>query len=131
MEVEITQLLSLIQYLPDWALVPVAYGAGGLYVLWLFYLAAMNLIRAKETGKLTKASAVFGYPLVAVAGVIDAIVNWTVMTVLLLELPREFLVTARLKRHIKSEQRTWRFYVARYICHNLLDAFDPSGSHCC
>jgi len=42
--------------------------------------------------------------------------------------PREWLVTDRLTRlHDRSD---WRGRLARWICINLLDYFDPSGRHC-
>jgi hypothetical protein len=47
--------------------------------------------------------------------------------VLLLEMPQELTVTARLKRHIK-ESTDWRSGVASWFI-PLLDPFDPSGKH--
>lgn len=108
-----------------WALLMLA----GLYGLWVFYLAVMNLKRAKDAGTLRPVARVLGYPVLVVGLLIDLAVNVAVFTVLLLELPREALVTSRLKRHIAA-RRGWRYQVARWVCAELLDTFDPSGAHC-
>jgi len=38
------------------------YGFGSMYVLWVFYLAVMNLKRARDAGTLTKPALVLGMP---------------------------------------------------------------------
>lgn len=101
----------------------------GFWVLWIFYLAVMNLKRAQDAGTMTKTAYVLGYPVLFIGLAIDILVNVFVVTFLLLELPRETLVTSRLARHIKGED-SWRKSVAKFICSNLLDSFDPSGKHC-
>lgn len=98
------------------------------YLLWLFYLAVMNLKRAKDNGTLNPVALVLGYPFLIIGLILDLLVNVFVMTFLFLELPRETLVTARLKRLIK--EGGWRGKLAYLFCHYLLDTFDPSGSHC-
>jgi len=51
--------------------------------------------------------------------------------VFFLELPREFTVTHRLRRYMTFPmRRTWRGAAAVWVCHNLLDIFDPDGKHC-
>lgn len=70
---------------------------------------------------------VFGMPLLVIGLVLDLIVNVAVMTVILLELPQETTVTARLKRH-NRESSGWRKAVAVWF-EPLLDPFDPSGDH--
>jgi hypothetical protein len=45
----------------------------------------------------------------------------------LLELPKETTVTARLKRHHRESQG-WRLAVVLFI-EPILDPFDPSGDH--
>lgn len=103
------------------------YGFFLIYALWLFYLAVMNLKRVKDAGKLTKPALILGYPILIIGYVLDFLSNILVMTVLLLELPRELLVTQRLKRH--KDLLTWRGKVARWFGDNLLDQFDPDGKH--
>jgi len=100
---------------------------GLFYATWLFYLAVMNLKRAKDAGTLSTTALVMGYPLLLIGLALDCLLNLTVMTVLLLELPKELLVTARLKRH--APEQTWRGSVARWLAKHLLDTFDPSGKH--
>lgn len=107
----------------------VALAVLSVYGLWVFYLAVMNLKRAKDAGTLRPWARRLGGPVLFVGVLLDLLVNWLVFTVLLLELPRETLVTARLKRHLASGAG-WRYRVARWFCADLLDAFDPSGCHC-
>lgn len=103
------------------------YGAAALYALWLFYLAVMNLKRARDAGTLTRTAYWLGMPMFVAGITLDVLVNCVVMTVLLLELPRETTVTARLRRY-KHDNR-WRGRVARWFALHLLDTFDPSGQH--
>lgn len=100
-----------------------------LYLLWVLYLAVMNLKRAKDAGALRPTALYLGYPVLLLGLLVDFLVNVVVFTVLLLELPRETLVTSRLKRHI-AHGRGWRQRVAHWFCSELLDTFDPSGKHC-
>lgn len=97
------------------------------YGLWLFYLAVMNLKRVRDLGLLSPLALAFGTPILVIGLVLDLIVNVAVMTVILLELPQETTVTARLKRH-NRESSGWRKAVAVWF-EPLLDPFDPSGDH--
>lgn len=107
----------------------VAYGAATLYILWLFYLAVMNLYRAKKAKQISKIALWMGYPILMVGALLDLLVNMFIMTLIFVERPRELLVTKRLARHIQANQG-WRAKLAYWICHHLLNAFDPSGNHC-
>lgn len=97
------------------------------YALWLFYLAVMNLLRVKKEGKLHRRALILGTPIILTGFVLDFIVNVTVMSVVLLEIPKEKTVTERLKRHNASSSG-WRKIVASWV-EPLLDPFDPSGDH--
>jgi hypothetical protein len=99
------------------------------YTLWIFYLALMNLDRAKGNGTLTSTALYLGYPLLGVGYALDIFLNLTVCTILFLEVPRELTVTSRLSRHI-LDQTGYRKLVALWMCTNLLNTFDPSGTHC-
>lgn len=104
--------------------------AGYLLVVatWALYLAVMNLkAHLHELGPVAKAH---GYMLVAVAVAFDVLVNVTIGTLIFLDRPREWLLTARLKRYVGAERATWRTALAKWICHHLLNQFDPSGKHC-
>lgn len=95
-------------------------------VLWLLFLAIMNLKRAKEAGTLSKTAMVFGYPWVWIGYLVDAYCNALLFTLILLELPRwkdgEILVTDRLKR-IRKTGVGWRLAVADWFV-PLLNPFD-------
>lgn len=104
------------------------YGFLAIYLLWTLYLAVMNLMRARDSGTLSRPAYYLGLPLLYGGLLADCFVNTFVMTVLLLELPHEWLVTARLSRHIHDGQG-WRKSVALWFGGNLLDTFDPSGKH--
>lgn len=103
-------------------------GFGLSYALWVFYLAIMNLKRVKEAGKLGRVALVLGTPALIVGLLLDFAVNLTVFTLLLLELPQELTVTSRLKRH-KRDSQGWRLKVTNWFASELLDNFDPSGTH--
>lgn len=96
------------------------------YALFVFYAAVMNIKRVRDAGKLTTFGKVLGYPTLAIGLVLDFVVNTVVMTVVLLELPREFTVTSRLKRH--HQQGGWRLAVVKFF-EPVLDPLDPSGNH--
>ena len=99
----------------------------GFYVLWILYLAVMNLKRVRDAGKLSKLALALGTPVLFVGYILDAVLNIVVMTVILLELPQELTVSERLKRHNK-DTGGWRKAVALWF-EPLLDPFDPSGDH--
>lgn len=99
------------------------------YILWLFYLAVMNLMRAYENKTISKLALWLGYPILIMGVLLDFIVNMTIMTIIFFEIPKEWLVTKRLQRHIKAN-KDWRGKLAYLICHHLLNAFDPDGDHC-
>ncbi len=103
------------------------HGVAITYLLWIFYLAVMNLKRVRDEGKLAPLAYAFGVPVLKVGLILDVIVNIFVMTVLLLELPKEWLVTTRLKRHNRAG-KGWRYHFAQW-CEQFLDPFDPSGDH--
>jgi hypothetical protein len=107
----------------------VLYAAASLYVLWVLYLAVMSLARARDAGTLSNAAKILGYPLLAVGVAFNVAVNWILLTVVFLEFPRESMFTNRVTRHCLHGEG-WRKRLACWICHDLLDAFDPSGKHC-
>ncbi len=97
------------------------------YGLFVFYCAVMNIKRVRDMGKLTKLGMAFGYPTLIIGLVLDFLCNAFVMTVLFLELPREWTVTSRLKRHNNGNDG-WRTSLARWF-EPVLDPLDPSGDH--
>ena len=105
----------------------ILFSATACYGLWVFYLAVMNLKRVRDAGKLSPWALRFGYPVLLIGYVLDVLVNWFVVTLLLLEFPQETTVTARLKRHNKDSDG-WRKAVVQFF-EPLLDPFDPDGNH--
>lgn len=97
------------------------------YALFIVYGSVMNLKRVRNDGKLTTMGKVLGYPTLAIGLVLDLLVNALVMTPVLLELPRELTVTARLKRH-HAISTGWRLAVVKFF-EPVLDPLDPSGDH--
>jgi hypothetical protein len=97
------------------------------YGLYVFYCAVMNIKRVRDMGKLTTLGKVFGYPTLVIGLILDLLVNWFVMTIILLEIPQELTVTSRLKRHHK-ESTGYRLAVVKFF-EPVLDPLDPSGDH--
>lgn len=109
-------------------MVGMLYAFGASYLLWALYIIVMSLQRARRDGTLSMPALILGAPLIVAGVALDAILNLTIMSAVMLERPKEWLVTARLKRH--CGQPTWRGAIARWMCQNLLDTFDPDGRHC-
>lgn len=109
------------------ALYALAYAFGLTYATWILYLAVMNLDRAKRAGTLSPTAFKLGMPLLIVGYLLDFLLNATVLTFVLVELPRETTVTSRLKRHHKTSAG-WRLAVVLWL-EPLLDPFCASGDH--
>jgi amino acid transporter len=100
---------------------------GSLYLLWIFYLAVMNLDRARRAKTLSKPALWFGYPILIVGLLVDLVCN-ILLTVPFLDLPRETTVTYRLKRYAAGPDG-WRKRVTLWFADDMLDDFDPTGKH--
>lgn len=99
-----------------------------IYFLWIFYLAVMTLKRARDAGTISKTALLLGYPVLLVGYLLDMVVNVTVLSLLTLDLPREATVSQHLRR-LSGSGKPFQKSIANWIAVNLLDAFDPSGSH--
>lgn len=110
-------------------MVTVAYCLLTFWMLWVFYLAMMSLWRAQRAGTIGRVAFIPGYFTLLIGVLLDVLVNVTLMSIVFLELPSQWLVTQRLKYHNLHGQG-WRQRLARWVCKNLLDAFDPTGCHC-
>lgn len=97
------------------------------YALYVFYSAVMNIKRVRDAGKLTMVGKMLGYPTLFIGLVLDLLVNVLVMTVVLVEIPKELTVTSRLKRH-HAQSKGWRLAVVKFL-EPVLDPLDPSGDH--
>lgn len=98
------------------------------YLLWIHYVAIMRLMQVRDAGLLTVWMKVVGYPALVVGLFLDLIVNVFFVSLLLLELPKEFTVSARLTRH-SEYGGGWRKKVCTVIRVGLLDNIDPNGIH--
>lgn len=98
-----------------------------LYALWILYLAVMSLKRARKAGLLSRTAYALGLPVLALGLLLDLILNVTVMSIVLWDLPRETTITARLKRH-HTDSGGWRLAVVKWL-EPLLDPYDPDGDH--
>lgn len=99
-----------------------------IYALWICFVVVMAMARVRDAGTMGWPTYVLGTPVFIVGYALDVAINLTVCTVLFLDLPREWTVTARLKRMVLSRSG-WRQAIAAWIAVNLLDQFDPSGKH--
>ena len=141
MNFDLIELSSLLQMFPlGWAILEQAFVlvtmipwgpriALLLFMLWVFFLAAMNLLRVHRAGKLGRVALALGLVVIVIGYTLDVLANLVVFTVLLLELPRwgEWTVTDRLQRH--HGDSTWRAKVAQWFETELLGDFDPDGTH--
>lgn len=111
------------------------YTAGFLYLFWVMYIFIMGLYRAYLMNRLTPLMLALGSPFVLLGGLMDVFSNMTIASVLCLDVPREWLVTKRFEKYIRYSPTStgltlWRYRVAKWVCDNLLDPFDPDGNHC-
>jgi hypothetical protein len=98
------------------------------WVLWVLFLAVMNLGQAKAEGKLHGLALYAGYTVLAVGLLVDLVVQVLVATVMWLELPRELTVSERVARLCKHGSG-WRQRLALWFRAELLAPFDRSGGH--
>lgn len=103
------------------------YGLGASYALWILFLGVMNLKGARDAGTLGPIAYKLGVPILIAGYALDFAVNVVVLSVAMLEPPRETTVTARLKRHRDADD--WRGRLSRWLAAHLLDPFDPDGRH--
>ena len=94
-------------------------------VTWIYYVAIIRLYREKDNLNnvayfMTAFGALIGVPL-------DILLN-LISSVILLDVPKEVTLSQKLSR--LNDTGGWRGDVARWICAELLDPFDPRGFHC-
>jgi hypothetical protein len=101
-----------------------------LWVFWGLFVLVMGLYRVHLKRKLTGLRFALAFPWLVIGGVVDVFANIFIAPFFFLEWPREWLVTTRLTRWKYTRKNTRQKRAAIYICENLLDEFDPTGSHC-
>jgi len=99
------------------------------FVLWVGYLASTHLDKLRVTGFLTPRARQLGAVVLGLTALVDVYANMTSATLWFLQLPREFLVTQRLKRYMHEPATSWRRRWAYYVGVDLLNAADRSGNH--
>ena len=99
-----------------------------LITFYTLYLAAVNLWDNRSLT--SKWVLVFGSPVLAVMLSIDFMMQISLFTLMFLDLPREPLVTDRLKRYRAITTPNWRTTIATIMCTQLLNPFDPTKHHC-
>lgn len=97
-----------------------------MFVTWTAFLAVMHLRIIRDTIGFTKWNIVPAYTVLVVGLLLDFTLM-LVMSLWLLDLPREPLLTGKLKRLIQ-EDMGWRGDVSEWICRNFLVPADKG--HC-
>lgn len=100
-----------------------------LYAFWALYVLTMGLYRALLAKRLGPVITVLGGPFTVVAFALDFLMQITVASLVFWDRPRHWLVTHRLRSYMTG-QDGWRRRLAAWICTHMLDALDPTGSHC-
>lgn len=109
----------------------ILHSLAALVVFYWLYIFMMGTYRAFLQKRLQGLALVLIAPVLAVAFVIDLVMQFTLAALIFWEWPRrgEWFVTHRLRTYIKHGQG-WRWRVADVLCRRMLDPFDPTGSHC-
>lgn len=100
----------------------------GMRYLWVLFLAVMNLQQARDEGTLSGFAKWSGYTVLAEGLVVDALIQFTVASLIWCEPPREWTVSGRVARLCKGPDG-WRKARAIWFRDTLLKAFDRSGGH--
>jgi len=104
-----------------------------LYLILFFYLyiLVMGVYRAYLSKKLNTFLFYICLPPVILGIIFDVLANIFIATFVFRRVPREWLVTTRLiKIQNNPLENIYNRAIAKYICNNMLDIFDPNGDHC-
>jgi len=105
----------------DYALVGLAWLTATVILFsltFLFYLAVIHLRDMQENDTIKDlhwTGRGLGYAFLYIGLVMDAVLNWVGLTVTLMEIPKEFLCTARVIRHKYSDPSTSKFAFVRWL----------------
>lgn len=102
-----------------------------LVVFYWLYVLMMGVYRAFLKKKLQGLALVLLAPPLAVAFLLDVVLQFTLAALIFVEWPRkgEWFVTHRLRSYIRQGSG-WRWRIADVLCRRMLDPFDPTGAHC-
>ena len=106
------------------------FSVGLWWATWIIYIAVMSLRTLRDNGtfyELNWSVRWLAYVTLYVGLVLDALLNVLVLSVLFLELPKEILSTARVRRWKKSGYG-YRKNLACWLCKQWLTPFD--ARHC-
>ena len=98
------------------------------WLLWVMFVAVMRLQMLRDAGQLTTGQKIMVYPTLLLGLVLDFALNVVLCTLIFIELPREWTVSARLWRH-STQGSGWRKKAALLVRTQLLDTADPRGYH--
>jgi hypothetical protein len=123
----------MIDFINSWAV----FSSILLYTVWLFFTAVMRLREVKDAGNLSFRSrpvnATLGYFTLLVGALLDVLANFVFFTVIGLEMPKEWLSTARMCRWYSDKgdslMSRWRAGIARWFGVQVLNDIDPDGNH--
>jgi hypothetical protein len=113
-----TYLHPLIVVLGAWS---------ALLTFYTLYLAAINLYENRH--ETSTAVLVIASPMLLLMLLCDFAMQMTLAVVIFLDLPRELLVTGRLKRY-RAQGSGWRWHAATIVCERGLNPFAPTKKHC-
>lgn len=105
-----------------------AIGLGAIYLLWVFFLAVMQIRDARDRGSLTPWGIRFGYMVLVPGYLLDFLVQVTIAIPLFWGLPRELTVSARVKRLVATGTG-WPRRCAMWFRTHMLKPFDRTGGH--
>lgn len=97
-----------------------------MFITWTFFLAVMHLREIRDSQGFTKVNIIPAYTVLVIGLILDFALM-LFMCIPLLDLPREMLLTGKLKRLIK-EDMGWRGDVAEFLCKHFLVPADKN--HC-
>lgn len=97
------------------------------YIFWLLFVMCMGFYSAWP--KMPLIAKCLASPAVLFAAVFDVAWNYTLGSVMFLELPpnRAYTFTKRISNYLLEQ--SWRQRVAQFICSHFLDVFQ-AGGHC-
>lgn len=97
-----------------------------MFITWTFFLAVMHLRIIRDTQGFTKVNIIPAYSVLVIGLILDAMLNLA-MCIPLLDMPKEWLLTGKLKRLIQTDMG-WRGDVAEFLCNHFLVPADKG--HC-
>ena len=106
-----------------WTVVAVLALLSPIWLLWPLYIYAIKFEDGQHPGR----KAIY-----YVTAIIDIIMNWSVLILYLLDVPRgkaEGTFTKHIAR-LRATDTGWRGAFSTWICRRMLDPYAPNGCHC-